>query len=341
MKTSWYFSAKAAISVVAMAGILAACGSSSSAAAVSATKSTSSATKPSNKVITFGLIPATNDEPVVVAQHFGYYKQAGITVDLKNFNGGPLLMQAVAAGSIDGGISGTPPVILGIAGGVPIKIVNGAGTSMMPGSEEMNALVVSKSSGITSLKQLKGKTIAVQSLSGVGSLLLQEYALPSAGLNSSDVHIETLPWANMGSAFSTGKVVAATPFSPYLQHILSTESSKVDILANLTNYFPGKSFPLAVNVFNTKALTQLGTPTINAFLSGTAKGVSYVEAHPNKSKSIFASYMGMALSSIQNVPTGEFVSSVNSKDLQLVANGLLALKEVSKKINIASYVVTP
>ncbi len=341
MKGNWRTLATASVAVVTMAGILAACGTSSSAAPVGASKSTNSVAKPSSKVITFGLLPASDSEPYIVAQHFGYYKQAGLTVDLKIFKGGPLVMQAVAAGSIDGGKAGAPPAIVAIAGGAPMKIINGPGIAMMTGPEELNALVVSKSSGITSLKQLKGKTIAVQSLSGVGSILLQEYALPSVGLSSSDVHLETLPWASMAAAFSAGKIVAATPFSPYLQNILSTESNKVDVLANLTDYFPGKSFPLTVDVFSTKAQAQLGTATINAFLAATAKGVSYVDAHPNESKTIFASYIGIALSSIQNVPTGTFVSSINMKDLQLVADGLLDLKEISKKIDVASYVVTP
>lgn len=342
MKLSRLHRSKVIATLAVTGGVLAACGGTSNSVTttsnVSSTPSTT--TKASVKTIRFGVLPAMNDAPVIVAEHLGYYSQLGLNVTLKTFNGGPLLMQAIAAGSIDGGLSGTPPVIEALSGHVPVKIVNGPGASMMPASLNMDLLLVTKASGITSLKQLKGQTIAVQSLGGTGSLLLEKYVLPSVGLTTADVHIEQVPWANMGAAFAAGKIVAGTPFTPFLQHILSTEGDKVSVLANLPDYFPGKSFPLAVNVFNSQDLTRLGTSTMKSFLVGTAKGVAFVQQHPNQARSIFASYVGIAPSAIANVPFGQFVSSVDPNLLQLVADAAFSLNRIPTDVKVSSSVVT-
>ncbi len=331
-------SARVALTLGGMSIVLAACGGPSNSAAT--VSSTTSATKTSLGAISYGVLPATNDAPVIVAAHLGYYSQLGLNVTLKKFNGGPLLMQAVTAGAIDGGLSGAPPVIDALSGGVAVKIVNGPGT-MMPASMDMNGLVVSKASGITTLKQLKGQTIAVQSLGGVGSLLLQQYILPSVGLTRADVHIQELPWSSMAAAFAAGKIAAGTPFTPFLQQILSTESGKVSVLADPAAFFPGKSFPLGINVFNSKDLTRLGSTTIKAFLAGTEKGVTFVQNHPNQARQIFATYVGLPPSAIQNAPFGQFVPTIDVHALQQVADGLFALKQTSTDVNVSSYIVSP
>lgn len=342
MKLDRLHSSKVIATLAVAAGVLAACGGTSNSATSSVSSTTSPATKASVKTATvrYGVLPAMNDAPYIVAQHLGYYSKLGINVVLTKFNGGPLLMQALAAGSIDGGQSGTPPVVEALSGHVPVKIVNGAGTSMMPASLNMDSLLVTKSSGITSLKQLKGQTIAVQSIGGTGSLLLERYVLPSVGLTTADVHIEQMPWANMGAAFSAGKIVAGTPFTPFLQHILATESNKVSVLANLPAFFPGKSFPLGVNVFSSKALTRLGTTTMKSFLAGTAEGVAFVEKHPNQAKDIFAAYVGLSPSAINNIPFGQFITNVNVHSVQLVADAAFALKRVPTDVKVANSIVT-
>lgn len=327
------------ITLLAGVGVLAAaCGGSSGTSAAQSPAATSSAGS-APAVITYGLLPATNDAPVIVASRLGYYSQAGVKISLQLFNGGPLLMQAIAAGSVDGGLSGTPPVVEALSGGVPIKVVNGPGTVMMPAALNMDDLVVTRASGITSVKQLKGRTIAVQTLGATGDLLVEKYVLPSAGLSASDVHIVELHWSDMGKAFAAGQVDGGTPFTPFLQRILKTEGTKVRVLANTASYFPGKSFPLAVDVFSTSALAKLGPKPLQAFLTATERGVTYVQQHPAKAQHMLESYLGLPPAALAQVPFGQFVGQVNEKAFQTVADALYSLKRIPRKVDIAAEVV--
>lgn len=57
------------------------------------------------------------------AEEKGFWKQNGLEVDTTVLRASPAFYQALAAGSIDLGISMSPPLFIAVAGGLPAKIV--------------------------------------------------------------------------------------------------------------------------------------------------------------------------------------------------------------------------
>ena len=132
------------------------------------------------------------------------------TVKFAEFQGAAPLFQAVKAGDVDTGYAADLPTLSAVAGGVPVKAVaalqaSGAGT----------AILAQKDSTVTSVADLKGKTVVVSSARGSVAQELLAYALAKAGIPYSDVHVEYLLPAAALAAFSAHKIDIWATFGVY------------------------------------------------------------------------------------------------------------------------------
>jgi ABC-type nitrate/sulfonate/bicarbonate transport system substrate-binding protein len=91
--------------------------------------------------------------PIVVAQEKGFFRGQGVTVEFQPFRGGPDLVKAVVAAQIQIGVTGATDVPVFRATGVPIRFI----ASQVDG----NHFTLNVAQAITSLADLKGKSIGV------------------------------------------------------------------------------------------------------------------------------------------------------------------------------------
>ncbi|GAB7127877.1 sulfonate ABC transporter substrate-binding protein [Amantichitinum ursilacus] len=133
----------------------------------------------------------------------------GWKVSWTEFPGGPQLLEALNVGAVDFGLTGeAPPVFAQAAGAQLVYIAN------EPPAPQGEAILVAKDSPIKSVKDLKGKKVALNKGSNVHYLLVK--ALEEAGLKYSDIQPVYLPPADARAAFSKGAVDAWVIWDPYL-----------------------------------------------------------------------------------------------------------------------------
>src|ERR1700761_3238595 len=205
---------RAVFAVAGTAAVLAvaACSSSSGSSASSGSSggsaqsgSTGSASAPSSTTnvsdvtLTIGDQKGTGAEALLQAA--GLINKLPFKVKWVDFTSGPPMVQAMGSGSVDiGGVGDAPPVFAA-AGGSKVKIVGARITPAAAG-----AVVVPKGSTLTSIKQLKGKTIAAPEGTTADYHLLT--VLAAAGLTKSQVTVENLQPADALAAFNSGKIDA-------------------------------------------------------------------------------------------------------------------------------------
>jgi sulfonate transport system substrate-binding protein len=129
-------------------------------------------------------------------------------IAFSTFTSGPPQVEAATAGKIDFAITGNTPPIFGAASAARIKVVaayDGGGTG--------DEILVHADSPITSVTDLRGKTIAVgKGSSAHGNVLGQ---LDKAGLSPSDVNLVFLQPADALSAFTQRQADAWAIWDPY------------------------------------------------------------------------------------------------------------------------------
>ena len=143
----------AAVAVAVAAGALAACGSSRASTSQSAVE------KPD---LTVAAVPASGAAGLYIAQQDGYFTAAGLHVTIVPVASGGDVLANLVNGSIDVDEGQWTSAIAAQAAGVKLHAL-AAGNAGGPGVQEVT---VPPGSGITTVKQLAGKTIAVNALAG-------------------------------------------------------------------------------------------------------------------------------------------------------------------------------
>lgn len=152
-----------------------------------------------------GYIPSVQFAQFYLADQAGYYRDAGLQVQLQN-KIDPDLITLVGQGAIDIGSGDGTSVIPAVSQGIPVVY-----TATIYGT--FPAVVVAKaSSGIKTAADLKGKKIGIPGKYGTSWIQLQAL-LKSANLTEADVEIVPYPDFGQATALQQGVVDAATGFA--------------------------------------------------------------------------------------------------------------------------------
>ena len=193
--------------------------------------------------VTIGYLPSDHDAALFVADAQGQFASNGINTELVQFNNGGDLMTAMASGDVDVGYVGITPVLASIQKGVPVKVISAAQT-------EGSGLVVAKNSGISSVSDLAGKTIATPGEASIQYMLLQYY-LEQNGMSLDDLKVSSMKVPSMNDALKTNKIDGMITFEPY---VTIAEKNGATVLAGSQDILP--NHPCCVVVASDKFLEE-------------------------------------------------------------------------------------
>ena len=196
-----------------------------------------------SETVHIGYLPSDHDAALFVADASGMYKDAGITVELHEYNNGGDLMSAMASGELDVGYVGIAPVVSSISKGVPAKIVAGA--------QNVRSGLLSHDSSVTSVADLKGKTVATPGEASIQNVLLK-YDLKKHGMSSSDVKSPGMKVSSMNDALKTGSIDAMLTYEPFVS--ISEKTNNQHIVERSGDIIP--NHPCCVVVMSDKFLAD-------------------------------------------------------------------------------------
>lgn len=209
--------------VVASLGVAAAgCGGG---AASSATTTTTSAAASQAATINVGTPPIADAGALYAAQSLGDFTKENLKVNIKFETSGPAIAAAIQGGSLQLGLSALLSIIQGSARGVPFGCVSGV--LKKPTKVPELSIMATAKSGITSVKQLAGSTLAINVLGGANQLLADE-ALSEAGVDPSSVHLIAVNFPTMVPEMKSGQLPAAITDEPFTEQALEAGMKVVD-----------------------------------------------------------------------------------------------------------------
>lgn len=193
-------------------------------------------------------------------------------VSYSSFVGGPPMLQAFQAGSVDlGWVAGTPP-IFSQAAHQNIVVVAAYATQ-----HSTYTVVNAPGQHITNWAALKGKTVAYQQGTVEESFLLE--GLQSAGLTLKDITSVNLSTTSLVPALEAGKVDTAVLAQPLTGSYLAKDPGAIQIQG--ANAITDRdSFLMA----STAALANPATAAaIGDYIGRMVKAVAWENAHPSAS----------------------------------------------------------
>jgi len=194
----------------------------------------------------------------------------GVTITWTEFLGGPALLEAMGADSLDFGITGDAPPIFAQAAGVPLVYVG-----VEPASPHGEAIIVPEDSSIRTVADLKGRRVALNKGSNVHNLLVR--VLAANGMSITDVQPVYLKPSDARAAFENGSVDAWAQWDPYLaaaQTALKTRTIADGVGADGRVVDENREFFLAARPF-----AQANPDVLKLLMTDLAETEAYAAAH--------------------------------------------------------------
>lgn len=305
------------VSLVMLAGIslvLSACSGSSSTASSTA-KTSGGLTN-----VTISITPGTDTPAMYLAQSLGFFKKYGLNVKIvTNSAGGSISIPQVLSGQSQFGYVGVTDFAEALAKGFPLKVLGPFdATPLTPNNNENSQVITLPSSGITSVGQLGGKTVAVNSLGGVGQLYV-DAAVKNAGGDWKAIKYVAVQWADAGTALEAKNIDAAWVANPSLVE-LKQQQPAIQVLAQAPSAL-GPNIPQSGWV--TSASYYAAHPAVvKEFHQAMDEAVNYTQSHPDAARANITQIVGTPASvtngmALANQSTTVSAANINSVITQL------------------------
>ncbi|WP_133646230.1 sulfonate ABC transporter substrate-binding protein [Paraburkholderia flava] len=251
---------------------------------------------------------------------------SGTRVEWTEFPSGPPQLEALNVGSIDFGDVGEAPPIFAQAAGAPI--VYYGQTAKRPASE---AVIVPANSPITSIRDLKGKRIALTKGSNTHFLLVR--LLAAAKLDYRDVTPVWLSPSDARAAFETRAVDAWAIWDPFLAVAQKTANAR--IVADGTGVVGNRAY-----YFTSQRYAEKNDDVLRVALAELIALDKWIESNRSAAADEFSRLWGLPHDvvdvALQRLRYGvEPISRDALADQQRIADAFLQLKLLPKAIEVA------
>jgi NitT/TauT family transport system substrate-binding protein len=293
-------SARYAVGAVLLVGTTvaaAACGSGSSSSAATAAASTGASAAPTTQAsspvtitnVTLGYVPYSDDASLFYAQDSGIFRAHGLNVTFIA-QASPVAVEAsMASGQEQFGFVTTPVLINLNSKGVSVKCVSSVdGGEPSDPANDSTVLVAAKGSGVTSVKELAGKSVAEVQLTSLNSLAVEALA-KQAGIDPASIHQIAIPFPQMAAALAQGRVQAAVDVAPFAATAVS-EGATVLTHPNV-DLFPNST----VTCLDAMSSYLSANPAVAAdFRAAMDESIAYSKTHESVVKKTLVSHLGLA-----------------------------------------------
>jgi ABC-type nitrate/sulfonate/bicarbonate transport system substrate-binding protein len=320
---SWF----AVVSMMVPAVVLGGCGSSgsssSSASSTSAAAGSASSGKSSGSStkVTISYSPDLGDALPVYAKDLGDLSSRGINATLTASVSSAQEVPELLNGQLTvGGIS-VADFLSALSQGIPLRVmqVGYAGYSATNPNADAAGLVAAPNSGIKSLADLRGKTVAQNEIGNNLDVDTRELLARAGVTNFSTT---TIPVPTMYASIKTGKVAAGALIEPFLT---MAESQGAVYLGDPLSVAPNSP----ANIYVVSAKFAAANPSAVSEIAAALQAAgTYVNSHPAYAKGIVEKLSGAPLPAGTRV--GLFTSSVTAPQITTVGDLLLKYKSITK-----------
>jgi NitT/TauT family transport system substrate-binding protein len=230
---------------------------------------------------------AWSNPALIIGITQGHFQKAGVTVVEKFFNNPADIVQAIATGDLDAGVSSSGVLFTSLQRGVKVKAV----AVVQGGQTPPVAFMVRSDSGINSIADLRGKTVAIAGFGGTADLALR-YWLARAGLDAkSDLKVTFVPF-HLTLPSLVNRQIDAAPIDAMLsvkaRQQFPGQTKILFTYEDVTRVAIGNTNVNALLLAFGNAFVERDRETAVRFMEGYLHAITAVHADPKKALSELA-----------------------------------------------------
>ena len=250
-----------------------------------------------------------------VADAKGYFEDAGLDVDFKQFPGPGDTLPALISGNLDIGLTTLHNLALASLGQKkPLTSIY-----LLDTSNGADAIVAKK--GIKSVKDLKGKKVAATD--GEINHMMLIAALDENGMTQDDIEFVNMNADDAGGAFVAGKLDAAVTWEPWVTKSKSAGGNVIFTSADIPD-------TILDSVAVTPQTMKSKKAELEAFLAAIDKGVAYLRSNQDESAKIIGKVLDTPPADIiEMLATDKIYDLADNKELYSSGKANLSLEKVT------------
>jgi NitT/TauT family transport system substrate-binding protein len=177
------------------------------------------------ETIKLGLLPFSESLAAVIADKQGYFKDAGIAVEIAKFDSGAIAVPVLQSGRMDIVLSNTVATFQAIEQGLD-AVVLAPGAVVRTTSPDTTTAVMARKGAIASPKDLEGKRIGVNVINSTAWLHAVAW-LEKHGVDRTKVRFSEVPFPQMNDPLLNGQLDAIVQVEPFRSALMATGNAEI------------------------------------------------------------------------------------------------------------------
>ncbi|MEE8447995.1 MAG: ABC transporter substrate-binding protein [Thermodesulfobacteriota bacterium] len=295
---------------------------------------------PAQPKLKAGVLRIVSTLPFYMALHKKFFLAEGIRVELEYVAGGAKALPAVAGGSLHMAQSNYISLIMAHKRGMDFVLIAPINRNKMyvtgPKPEDGSPIMVRKDSGITSVKGLKGKILAVNTRRNINHLYMAEWLAQSGVHPEKDVKWIEVPFPRIGPVVRSGQAAAGFYTEPFVtlergrggMRIIGYPYAEVE-----------KGRPLEISGFvSSRSWVEKNKANVERFVRGFYRGQEFTNAHPEEWPAVIGKYTRVKPQLLKKMRLWNWHHPVDLKSLQHQADLALKWEVIESRVDVKSFV---
>ena len=261
--------------------------------------------------IRIGFWPVASALPFFVAVEKGYFKEAGLDVEVQKFASAQQVMEAMLSGRGEGSANGTASAVLAIGEIAQPGLFKIFCTNPTNAKFVLDEFIVAKDSPVKTLADLKGKRVA--SGPGIQNVTLAKVMLERAG--AGPMSITELPIGQHVAAVAAGQADAAYTLEPtgtVGRLNGTTRTLEVGVVAKYILGDPMAPWHGGSASLTTEFIKKYPDAT-KKYIAAYRRGVDFVKNTPNDARPFLKGYTAIEGPLTAEVPMSDYLFSTDFK----------------------------
>ena len=275
-------------------------------------------------------IPVITWLPAWVAKEKGFFAKHGLDVTLSVAQNLSILPGTVGR-QFEFVPSTAPDLLKAVSSGLDVVAV--AASVFETEDNVSTQLMVAKDSGITSAKDLTGKLIATPTIGGVIHVSVL-YWLKKNGVDPASVRAVEVPFPNMADQLKAKRVDAVEAVEPFVGALKA--NGNVALTAPLLSAGKEVLFPFWIASGD---WAKKNGPTIAAWKASLDDAIAFIKENPEEARAIVAQYTKLPEAVVKATPFPTYRTAITVKDIDVWANVLHDIGQLSTPVDPSKLVV--
>jgi NitT/TauT family transport system substrate-binding protein len=243
----------------------------------------------------------------------GFFDKQNLKIQLQPSQGGATAVPSLVSGKIQVAGSNVVSLLIAASKGLPIQAVAPGTSAHDAGQKDFGALMVAKGSDVRDVKDLAGKTVAVNTLHNIAEVVVKA-SLEKAGVNPNQVKLREIDFPEMGAALSKGDVDAAFLIEPFV----TTARSEGDRIIDYSYVTTEPKLQVGAYAVSRKFAKE-NPDAVKRYRAAVSETATYLMAHQDEFRTFLSERAKTPAKLAKSMELPTFTTALNTASMQKTA----------------------